>query len=1470
MVSYLVLATLVSLPFVQTWIAQKTADALQQKIGTKVCVGRIDLGLLNRIIIDDVKIYDRQAKEMICASRLAAKISLPQLIANGRISVTSAQAFGLQASFYRQHADSQPNYQFLLDSLSSGEKKTKSSINLSISSLIIRHGSFKYDQHDVPHTSGRINPRHLNVSDISAHLVIPCLTPDSVALVVKKLSLNEASGLALQRLHFCFEANRNHALLTDFNLALPHSLINIDKVEARYNMKGDAVDMGSMKWQCHTNDCSLTLADLACICPALNSFQGNLAFHATIDGKGYNATLHQLNLNSDDARLQLSLQGTVRHMDTREPDWTLQIKQLDCDVEKTMSMVAHILPHEKPLPMLLKHLGIMHFTGKMTGKGLPSSVDGILRTDIGQLTLQAQRQGKGFAAKTVVNNLNIGTLIDNSQLGKLSATVNCSCASMDNLLQQMKVEAAVTHIDYNDYPYRNISLKANANNNMVDGLLGIDDPNIQVDMNANITMTDSHTAATISGSVKQLDPAQLHLSDQWKGATLGFDINAQANIDRRDIVASTGQVSINSLVMQSQTGTYRLEHLDLLAKANSITMQSDFGFAELTGQFKPAQLAQSFNALLHSKMPSLFNASPGSSNRAHLYAEINNSDWLNAFFKIPLQLKSPLNLRAVIDDENQLFSLKCRADRFAYDGKDYEYAFITADTPGDSLTMNAWVRKIMDKGKQLNCELQATMSDDRLGTTVRWSNANAHQMSGYVTTETQFLRNDKGKPYIYVDVKPSDIHVNDTVWHVKPANIIYDDGNLFVDHFSIEHNQQHIKVWGTATKSQNDSITIDLKDVDVNYILDLVHFRSVDFKGNATGQGFIKSVFQEPEMRAALQVKQFRFQDGSMGNLHANVEWNKKEKQIDIDAIADEGNGRHTLIKGYVSPPRNFIDLGLKAKDTSAEFLEGFCGSFIGDVETRLNGEGRLVGSLDSINLVGQFVADGRLKIKPLNTVYQLRNDTIRLLPDNIMFSNDTIYDRVGNIAIVNGALRHKHLTRLTYDLDIALKNLLCYDTHGYDNGATFYGTAYATGNCSIKGRSGRLDIDLDVTPEKGSFIEYDAASPEAISDQQFITWHDKTLRPDNNAMNNDDAAADDYGNISSDMHINFRINMTPDATLRVRMDKNTGDCIALNGTGSLRATYFNKGSFDMFGTYLIDHGTYRLTIQNLMKRMFQFSQGGTIVFGGDPFNANLGLKAVYTINSVPLSDLQIGNSFSTNNVRVDCIMDITGTPKSPKLDFNIDMPTVSDDAEQMVRTLMNSEEEMNQQVVYLLGVGRFYVQKNNNAAEQDQQNQTSLAMQSLLSGTISQQINTLLGNLVKDNNWSFGANISTGNEGFNNAEYEGLLSGRLLNNRLVINGQFGYRDNPNATTSFIGDFDINYLLLPNGNIALKVYNQTNDRYFTKSSLNTQGIGILLKKDFNNWLELFGWKKRKPFFWQKANNKSKDGEYPQEHQSQTP
>ena len=230
----------------------------------------------------------------------------------------------------------------------------------------------------------------------------------------------------------------------------------------------------------------------------------------------------------------------------------------------------------------------------------------------------------------------------------------------------------------------------------------------------------------------------------------------------------------------------------------------------------------------------------------------------------------------------------------------------------------------------------------------------------------------------------------------------------------------------------------------------------------------------------------------------------------------------------------------------------------------------------------------------------------------------------------------------------------------------------------------------------------------------------------------------------------------------------------------------------------------------------------------------------------MPLSDLNIGRSFSSNNIRVDCLMDITGTPGAPKVDFSMDLPTVNSDAKQMIYSVINSQEEMNQQVLYLLGIGRFYTQTKNNQTSEDasQQSQTSLAMQSLLSGTISQQINNVLSSFVNSSNWNFGANISTGNEGFNNAEYEGILSGRLLNNRLLFNGQFGYRDNANATQSFIGDFDLRYLIFPNGNLSIHVYNKTNDRYFTRNSLNTQGVGLIMKKDFFNLRDLLGIKKK--------------------------
>ena len=51
-------------------------------------------------------------------------------------------------------------------------------------------------------------------------------------------------------------------------------------------------------------------------------------------------------------------------------------------------------------------------------------------------------------------------------------------------------------------------------------------------------------------------------------------------------------------------------------------------------------------------------------------------------------------------------------------------------------------------------------------------------------------------------------------------------------------------------------------------------------------------------------------------------------------------------------------------------------------------------------------------------------------------------------------------------------------------------------------------------------------------------------------------------------------------------------------------------------------------------------------------------------------------------------------------------------------------------------------------------------------------------------------------------------------------------------------------LKLPDNMSYVTRFSQTNDRYFTKNSLNTQGLGLILKYDFNTFRTLFRRKKK--------------------------
>ena len=1429
----------VHVPFVQRLLGEKVADAVAEKIGSKAHVGNVNLGFLNRIIIDDVTILDQSDSTMLRAGRMSVKVDFLPLL-KGRISISSAQLFGVHANFYKTDSLAAPNYQFVLDALASNDTTSNSPIDLHINSLIIRHSSLRYDRKDAEETIGQLNLNHLNVSDISAHIILKTLNKDSLNVNIKRLALKEHSGLNVERFSMRLTANHQGACLEDFHLQLPHSILRIDNVTASY----DADHLQSLRYATALEDVSITPSDVACMVPALKNFDHALSVNATINGTFNSIDCRDLRIRSDNGKVNLSAELAAQHLDSI-PDWQATVHTLDL----TDGITAELKEAFDEIPTEAVRLGSLHLSGTAYGHG-KTNIDSrcTLATDAGHVNLTfALNDGQLFKGHLQTDSISLGRILDNEELGLLSTHVNISGDA-----QRINAKGIISRLDYKGYPYHDIQLDGIYQKDNMEGMLSVDDPNMQIELKGSVHRS-RRTTFKLTGHVNYIAPKALHLTNQWDDAD--FAGTFDADFTASSLNDAEGTFALTDFTMTQNDSLDTRYHIDNLYVESGyqngqhfMKINGDMGRAELSGDFDWATLPQSFVNYTASKLPTL----PGlpqklrhTNNNFTASLKLNSTQWMNHLLHIPMVLDQPVSLDIRMNDDQHLLDIDGQMPAFTYNDSQYRNGSITLTTDNNTTHCNAMLTKIMDNNAPLELQLVMQASDNQLATSFLWDNkgSSGKDINGIINTVTEVYTNEQGKPEARIHIEPSQVILDSTPWHLAPSDIIYSDRHLVVDYFNVSHGNQHLIIDGVASTQPTDTLMVDMNELEVAYILDLVNFHSVSFEGLATGRAYLTHAFGNASAWTNLTVDEFRFQQGRMGTLHAMAKWNNEEEQIDIHAICADDDEAQTAINGYISPVHKDIDLRIEAKNTNIEFCNSFTRAFLRDVKGTANGQVELAGLLSRIYLTGKLVIDGQATVTALNTTYWLQSDTVNLLPDQLRFQACSIADREGHQGLLDGTLNHRSFKNFTYDISVDADHLLAYDFPTFDD-EIICGIVFATGHASIHGKPGEVIINCDVTPNRDSFFAYNAANPDAISQQDFITWG-VSASPSFKDSQVPPSTPTEIPDMGADIYLNFNINATPEGTLKVLMDQRTQDYITLNGAGNIKATFYNKGPFNMFGTYTIDHGTYGITIQNIIKKNFTFQEGGTIVFGGDPFHAALNMQALYTVNGVSLSDLNLGNSFSDNTVRVNCLMNIAGTPEAPRVEFDLEMPNVNSEEQQMIRSVIASEQEMNQQVLYLLGIGRFYTQGANNGQSQ-QYDQTSLAMQSFLSGTVSTQISELLAQVIKSNDWNFGANIATGNEGWHNAEYEGIVSGRMLNNRLLINGQFGYRNNATqANPSFIGDFDIRYLLNPNGNLALKVYNQTNDRYFTRSSLNTQGVGLIMKRDFNGLGDLFRPIKRK-------------------------
>mgnify|MGYP003177099068 FL=1 len=202
--------------------------------------------------------------------------------------------------------------------------------------------------------------------------------------------------------------------------------------------------------------------------------------------------------------------------------------------------------------------------------------------------------------------------------------------------------------------------------------------------------------------------------------------------------------------------------------------------------------------------------------------------------------------------------------------------------------------------------------------------------------------------------------------------------------------------------------------------------------------------------------------------------------------------------------------------------------------------------------------------------------------------------------------------------------------------------------------------------------------------------------------------------------------------------------------------------------------------------------------------------------------------------------MRLKGALRSPSISFDLEFPNSNEELERQVKAFIDTEDMMTRQIVYLLVLNKFYT------PEYAQTSYKSSELNAVASSAISAQLSNLLGSFT--DKVQIGTNIRAGQDGFKeDTEYEMILSSQLLNNRLLINGNFGMRNTVTTgkNNTFIGEFDLEYKLTPSGEIRLKAYNHARDMYFgLKQALTIQGVGIMYRKDFTNFSEIFRRRKR--------------------------
>ncbi len=1450
-----VLAIAISLPSVQTLIIRKLTDNISDKIESTISVGSIEYSFFNRLRLQDVLVKDKNNDTLMYVARAAAgfrKIDLRnKSIVLGRAVVTNPVV-----AFITDSTGSS-NLRWYIDLLKNPEGSSGKKINIVINHIDINKGRFALANRTMEKGKTLVNFNDLDLSGINGIVEDFIIRNDSVAFNIYNLAFRESSGFNVRKMS-------GEILLADksinFNstkLFCDTSVLNISHLRIIPDSTGSFDNfIEKVKLDLLLEKSLVGFSDLQFFVPALIRMKESAQLSGHILGtiselKGRNIELSYRDSTYLDCDFDLSglpeIDNTFIYIGVNR----LNISSND---------VSRIYIPDKGalvLPDIFNKLGYVSFNGNFTGFTTDFVTFGKLTSEAGNISTDVsfRPEGKGgYKVKGLVNGngIALGKLTGEEELlGKLSMKANLDMLASSFKAFSGSITGLIDSVDINEYKYRNISLNGIFSEHTWDGSVKISENNIKMDLLGMFDFRSKLPEFDFTLNLAEADLYRLRLSKDTSAAvTMLLTANFKgSNIDNLD-----GEIKLlnSNLTLKGNELEFYDFTLSTFFEDNepAISLRTDYIDADIRGYYNFAGLENTARSVLATIMPSRFAAPPRSktqSNRFIFDVSFKNTDKINSFFNTGLLIAEKSSLRGSIYPDS-ILRITGNAGSLNFRNNILEDVTLEAvyRSPEAQVKINSTSRTALGQTELRGFKVDLFARPDNFNFSLNWDNNGKIRNSGNIIARGAFIREPgKGnKPVLNIDIDSTSIYNKNNRWKIDQSRIVADSNSFQINRLFISNRNNYYQVNGTISENPSDTLQFEFRGIDIsplNYISKKKKEPdelSLDLEGIIEGNILLTNLYRNPLLESNLKVSDFSVLQNDYGVLSVVSEWNAAKKVADI-MIENNFMGEKMIdIDGTYDPAAKKIALGIRADKLPVDALNPLLKVFASDIAGTASGNVRFTASPGNIVLKGALFAENTsMKVDYLQTKYRL-NDSIRFDKNNIIFRNIAVLDERGNSAILNGSVSHKNFNDFMANLTISMNECMVLNTKPKDN-ELFYGTAFARGVTTIKSGTNALSFDIAAQTGRNTKFNIPLNSSETVSDYSFITF----INTDTGKVTEDNTRPPVVSNATkTGLNLNLELDVTPDAEVQLIFDSKVGDIMRGRGTGKLNISINQKGEFRISGDYNIEDGDYLFTLGNILNKPFTVENGGRIIFNGNIDDAEIDIKAIYKLKASLYEILQ--DERFNERIPVECHIDLSGRLFNPVINLDIFLPSADESTRAYLKNVITTEEERSRQFLYLLVMNSFYSDPSYRSGLTSTTSTGTSAMAVTTTEMVSNQLSNWLSQISND--FDIGFVYRPGYKDINANEVQLALSTQLLNDKVVINGNFDVRGTSGPSSvndQLTGDFDIEYKLTDK--IRFKVFNRFNNPYTGKQAPYTQGFGLFFRQDFDRFSDLFR-KKEKP------------------------